>query len=69
MHFGAIKIMVCDSLPDDYWALWQGGKLKWIGPIGAPIEDVEYDMMQLQKKWLERINSITLPSDNGGSVL
>lgn len=28
-------------------ALWRGNKVVWVGPLGAPTEDVEYDKVTL----------------------
>lgn len=34
-------------LPTGMHALWRGNKVVWVGPLGAPTEDVEYDKVTL----------------------
>jgi hypothetical protein len=50
-------------VPPGVQVLWRDGMVVWSGPIGAPIEDVECDMIQVNPKDYERIKATIYRAD------
>jgi len=52
-----VRITQNAYVPPGVHVLWRHGKVVWSGPIGAPIQDVECDMIQVNPKDYERIKA------------
>jgi hypothetical protein len=48
-----------DMIPPGKHVLWRNGKPVWMGSLGAPIEDVECDKIQVNPADYERIKAAT----------
>lgn len=42
-----VRILYNDLMPDGEIALYMGGATVWVGPVGSPIEDVDFDAIML----------------------
>jgi hypothetical protein len=46
-------------VPHGFHVLWRGGRPVWVGRIGAPIEDAEFDKITVNPADYERIKAQT----------
>ena len=42
-----IRVLCNDLMPDGKIALYKGGLTVWVGPVGSPIEDVDFDEIMM----------------------
>ncbi len=47
-------------IPPGFQVLWRGGKVVWMGSLGAPTEDAEYDKITVNPIDYERIKAGTV---------
>jgi hypothetical protein len=60
MAASGIKLIPNALMPRGRQALVRGAKLVWIGPLGAPIEDAEFDGIILHPDHIEEIRGHAL---------
>jgi len=54
-----VLVQASEFVSEGMLVLWQGDAVIWVGPLGAPIEDVECDRVTLNPKDYARIRKLT----------
>jgi hypothetical protein len=53
-----MRIEMRDLIPQGMHALVRNGDIVWMGPLGAPIEDAECDLILVSPDDYERIKAV-----------
>jgi len=54
---GSLSVQSHDLMPAGTQALKRNGRLVWIGPLGAPIEDADFDTIIVSSADFERFKA------------
>ena len=67
--FGGIQFQPRDLLPVGKIALVRDRQLVWIGPLGSPIEDAEFDTVLLNPADIERLKDSVLKFNRRADII